>query len=242
MPTVRQRDLAAGALVLLIPTFATIYSSIVGQWPLAARHVLFGVWIVSACLIVYDQVLRNERSDRSLGALDRLTSEKAKRVKHLADQAREASLRALLTPDLWFPRKWDWTVYSFDEHLGVLAPIWPSDMGAERAQLISFAPGNGATGQAWLDEETIVRVGQEVHDGTHGLTAAQQHHFAHRRSVVATPIWADDEKIGVLAGTCADEDRAFESEQLRSHVRQTATVLGTVLWSLGGSRVSPRLP
>ena len=128
--------------------------------------------------------------------------------------------------------KWDWTIYVFDSEVDRLVPIWPHEPESAQAALVSFAPGNGASGQAWSNEQVVVRVGEEVADATHGLTREQQDHFANRRSVVATPIWADDSKIGVLAGICDDEDRQFEREADRSHVQTTATIIGTLIESL----------
>lgn len=173
----------AAGVVVLIPTAATIYADWVQALTPAWRHAAFLCWLAAAALIVVDQLRRDERSDRSLAAFESLTDEKRQQLRQLALQSQESVFRSFLTPDLWFPRKWEWTVY--------------------------------------------------VHDPTiDRLTSEQQRHFAKRGSVVATPIWDHEEKVGVLAGICDGEDRFFEQQVNQSHIRQTATVLGTLLGTL----------
>lgn len=226
------RDFSSAAFVVLVPTLATVYAEWVKDWAGWQRHVLFSAWMLAAGILVVDQVRRNSRSDRSFDALDDLTADERQQQRQLALDARAATMRAFLTPDFWFPRKWDWTVYLYDETIDMLTPLWPHDANSEQGKTVSFAPGRGATGQAWRDEETVVRVGPEVHDGSHGLTDRQQAHFSKRNSVVATPIWSDKQKMGVLAGIADDYDRQFENEESRSHLQRTATIIGTLLATL----------
>ncbi len=226
------RDLLLGAYVLLVPTAATIFSDAVQDGPLAIRWILLVSWVVSAVVIVVDQAKRNERSDKTFETVDKLTADTRSRLQQQAEDARDTSIERFLTQDYWFKKKWEWTIYIYDHETELLSPIWPAPETGEQAQLISFAPGKGATGQAWKDGITIVRNGTEVHDATHGLTREQQEHFAKRHAVVATPIYADTQKIGVLAGITNDDNREFDAKKDQSHLARTATIIGTLLTSL----------
>ena len=227
-----KRDIVFAAYALFVPTAATIFASGVANWPAWARWALLVSWLVAAGFFIYDQADRNQRSDETFDQVAGMTNDTHDRLKRQAEDAREASFEAFLTVDYWFPRKWNWTVYLYDEDTNELSPAWPAPASTEEGKLISFAPGKGATGQAWEGEVTVVRTGSEVHDATHGLSAEQQRHFEERQSVVATPIWSDTRKIGILAGITDDEDRRFDEAEKRSHLERTATILGTLLTTL----------
>lgn len=228
----RRQDLALAAFVLAVPTAATIFANALQSAPAWVRWLLMISWVLAAAFIVTDQVQRNKRSDESIDNFNSLTDTTRVRLKRQADDARAAAFDGFLKPDYWFPRKWNWTVYLYDEETHLLSPFWPASENPKAAALISFAPGNGATGQAWQQEETVVRSGSEVHDATHGLSLEQQEHFKDKLSVVATPIWANTRKIGVLAGIAADANRHFDAEKERSHLARTATILGTLITTL----------
>ena len=226
-------ELASAAHVLLVPTAATVFSDAVQKWSTLSKSLLMASWVVAAGYLVYDQVSRNIRSDGTYDAIDKLAVETRVRLRRQAADARDAAFQGFLTPDYWFPRKWSWTVYLYDEESELLSPTWPAPKDQDAAALISFASGNGATGLAWADEVTVVRTGSEVHDGTHGLNDEQQAHFKNRQAVVATPIWADTDKIGVLAGIADDVDELFNDDQARrAQLERTATILGTLLTTL----------
>lgn len=226
------RDLILGAYVLLVPTAATIFSDFVQEGRLAIRWFLLISWVVSAVVIVVDQTKRNDRSDKAFESVDKLTVEKRMSLQQQAKDARDSSIELFLTKGSWFKKKWEWTVYIYDPETDLLSPFWPAPETDAQAELITFPPGKGATGQAWADDVIIVRNGDEVHDSTHGLTLEQQEHFAKRNAVVATPIYADTKKIGVLAGITNDDNREFDVNKEQSHLARAATIIGTLLTTL----------
>lgn len=104
---------------------------------------------------------------------------------------------------------------------------------AEPFEVKASAPGQGATGQAFRSRKVIVRLGDEVHDETHGLNDAQQD-YASRNAVVATPTYAYDDNtmIGVLATIADDADDHFDRPENHHQLRATANVVGTLLETL----------
>jgi len=132
--------------------------------------------------------------------------------------------------------KYDWTVFVYDDERDLLVPWWPAPDPAADVDLLtvqSFQPGKGATGEAWSNRQTIVRTGAAVHNGSHGLTEAQQAHFAGRNTVVATPIYDDDDDlIGVLAGIRDEVDLTYDNTNDRYTLEATASVIGTLLVTL----------
>lgn len=231
----RTRDVLAGLVVLGIPAGATIWAAELASQPdwwldgvpwWLAKLSLSVAWAVAGGVIVRDGLLQGAR-------IDRLTEESRLKRNTLRTQALQDAYEGMLTADIRFPRKWEFTIYVYDEEEGLLVPSWPAPANDELGVLKSFKPGFGATGQAWESEALIVRIGPEVHDETYGLTPEQQAHFATRGTVVATPIWSDvDQKLGVLSAICDGEDEHFEKSANRSHLQLTASSVGALIVGL----------
>ena len=212
-----------GVLVLGVPTFATVFATDVSKFPGWLKWLLIVLWLAAAILVVVTGV----RRDRGI---EKINAETIAQRERRREEALDAALRGLLHPDREFSMKWEWTVYIDDADREVLTPAWPRPDGDTAAK--EFPYGLGATGQAWEYERTIVRTGAEVHDDTHGLTAAQQDYFKEHNQVVATPIWADDQKFGVLTGIRKDPSREFDSPKDQRHLAAVATAIGTLLKAL----------
>lgn len=228
-PRFKRRDVVAALGALAVPTFATIYASDIEDWPGCAKAGLMIIWLLCAVILAVDTAQRDDR-------IKQATSSVIQQRERRRNEAIDMALRRIFTSKLELPRKWDWTVYVFDDEKGVLLPAWPRPDPAneEQSDVKVFAPGKGATGQAYSAGQTIVRLGVEVHDGTHGLTEAQQEYFASRNAVVATPIFADDDKtvIGVLAAIADDADDYFDQPANQQQLRATANVVGTLMETL----------
>lgn len=229
------RDLVAGVLVLAIPTGASVWASAIESqpdwWPgvpwWSLKAALSLIWIVAAALIVRDGLIRDRR-------IDTLSEESRTKRNLIRTQASDAAFAGMLDPQHAFPRKWDFTIYVFDEEQSLLVPSWPPPDSDDHRQLKSFAPGKGATGRAWEREAMIVRTGDDVSGATYGLSEAQQQHYAGKHSVVATPIFTyADRKLGVLSAICEDEDDHFDKPNNQAHFKETATSIGALIVSLG---------
>lgn len=222
----QSRDVVAAFGALAIPTVATVFASDIADWPGWAKWLTITVWTICAGLLVADTLRRDQKIDQATTAV-------VQKRERRRNEAIDMALRRIFVGELELPRKWDWTVYLYDSEQGLLVPAWPTPDPAdsELFEVKAFAPGQGATGQAFENRQVIVRLGDEVHDDTHGLTEAQQTYFADRNAVVAAPIYADDDHtvIGALAAIADDADDYFDRPKNRQQLEATATVVGTLL-------------
>lgn len=220
----RSRDAVAAFSALAIPTVATVFASDLEDWPGLAKWFTLVLWTLSAGVLVGETLRRDRKIDQATTAL-------VQKRERRRNEAVDMALRRIFVGELELPRKWDWTVYIYDSEQDLLVPAWPTpDPADARSELKAFEPGQGATGQAFKNRQVIVRLGDEVHDGTHGLTDAQQTYFARRNAVVAAPIYGDDDSvIGVLAAIADDADDYFDRAKNRQQLGATATVVGTLL-------------
>ena len=98
-----------------------------------------------------------------------------------------------------------------------------------------FRSGNGATGQAWSDRNTIIVTGEAVSNDEYGLSAEQQEQFADLTIVGATPIYDLEGRriVGVLTGSSSDAYEPADEEQIAADLRQAletrARLLSVVL-------------
>lgn len=235
----RVRDIAAAIVALAIPTLATIFASDVEAWPAWPKVLLSLVWVACAAVLAVDNRRRDDRRDQALddvaSALFPEPDTPAAQRRDLRIESIDLAFRNIFAPDFEFPRKWSWTVFLFDSEVDLLVPIWPTPDADDTTMLAvkSFSPGVGATGMAWSEVSTISRTGPVVHDGTYGLTAAQQTRYASRNSVVATPVFTEyGTAVGVLAGVADDEDDRFDQPRDRAHLESVATSIGTLLTAL----------
>lgn len=105
----------------------------------------------------------------------------------------------------------------------------------DESDVTDFQSGNGATGQSWKDEETIVVTGEAAHNAEYGLSYEQQEFFSDLTIVGATPIFDLDGKktIGVLTASSkqpidAEEETAIKKE-FEAALETTARVLAVTL-------------
>jgi hypothetical protein len=229
------RNLVAAFIAVAVPTFATIFGAAVASWSPWLRFTLFAVFVAAALTIVVDGHRRAREIENSirLGAGSAVQQRQRQRI-----AAMETAFRRIFNVgSIELRKKYTWTVFVYDEERNLLVPAWPTpDPAADTEKLFtlkSFAPGKGATGQAWISRATIVRYGDDVHNGVHGLTTEQQALYAEYNTVVATPIYDDDDDlIGVLAGITTEADTTYEQAGDRHTLEATASVVGTLLATL----------
>jgi hypothetical protein len=136
---------------------------------------------------------------------------------------------ALLSAPRDVPSNYAFTLYRFDGTN--LVPAWPEDPQTEGVK--TFAPGNGATGEAWDLEETIVVDEDAVSDATHGLRLEQQQFFKPYRAVVAEPVRDEDGwLVAVLTAVSEPKDRFFETSDGPERLRDLAAVVGRLVGPL----------
>ena len=116
------------------------------------------------------------------------------------------TLGRLLAPDTgplagaWFH------LYLFDDQRELLLPAFEGRPSPSQG----WKPGCGAVGEAWSTGEYVLVRGEEVSDGTYGLTPVQQHRARNLALVAAMPVTnAGDEVIAVLSGSSDDPSSAL---------------------------------
>ena len=113
------------------------------------------------------------------------------------------TLGRLLAPDTG-PLAGSWLhLYLFDEQRNLLLPAFEGRPSPSQG----WRPGAGAVGEAWATGEFVLVEGEEVSDGTYGLTPAQQHRARNLALVAAMPVTnAGGEVLAVLSGSSDDPD------------------------------------
>lgn len=227
------RDLIAALVGVGVPTFATIYATDIAPWPGWAKLLLAALFVAASVVIAIDSYRRWNSLEKNIERSADVAVQQRRRQRNTAMHV--AFKRIFNVGSIMLPRKYEWTVFIYDEKRNVLIPSWPSpDPGNIDEEVFTFAPGKGATGQAWSSRQTVVRFGEEVRNDKHDLSPEQQIHYAEYNAVVATPIYDDDDDlIGVLAGITVDLDDTYadESNDLDT-LRATASVVGTLLATL----------
>ena len=231
--------LLAGLGLVAVPTVFTVLApELVEEDDELNRILRIGVvigWFVAAAFVGLVSLAR----DRAWDLL----------IQHNFEQRRSArlaavrdALTALLKPGTKdFPLSYEFTLYLYDENGDVLRPYFPKRLHAvppdwpDDEDPRDFRPSHGATGQAWAEDTTFEVHGSAVSDDLHGLSEPQQRFFAEFASVVATPVWVDDEKIGVLTAISRDEDRYFDSLAAQAALRELADSIGVIMRYLADS-------
>jgi hypothetical protein len=200
------RALGVGVVLLAVPTFFTVFPGFTDWLPLV-RAVIVGVWIVTAVVTVTAATKRDE-------AIQQLSDDRKAQLRQLRLIATTELLAALLRPGTKnIPAHYEFTVYLFDEDQDLLRPICPTIDFRDAPDPRVFAPGNGATGSAWRDRQTVVVTGSEVANAKYGLTPEQQEYFAGYQTAVPTPIWEDaTTPFGVLTALGTDDDGYFSDQ------------------------------
>ncbi len=213
--------LLAGVVLLAVPTVFTLFGpEIIDRESRRARYVILAVWLLVAAFVGLITLAKDRAWD--LLVTKRFEQRQAARLSALDD-----ALKALLRPGTKdFPPSYIFVLYLPDD--GELTPFFPKFPAAE-IDLWTFESGNGATGEAWLENTTIEVHGTAVSDGTHRLNPAQQAFFAPYHSVVATPVTVDDEQLGVLTGLSPDDDRFFAADTAQAALRELADTLGVLM-------------
>jgi len=105
----------------------------------------------------------------------------------------------------------------------------PSDV-----EPIGFRPGQGVVGVAFETGDHVVATGRATHDDTYALTPEMQARYEHLTAVAATPVWWEDEVIGVVSlSTDVPEPRFVTEAGYRAHL-ELAAQLGVALVELLG--------
>jgi hypothetical protein len=224
---VRRGVTVAGAVFLgAVPTYFTVF-----PYPehLALRVLVFAAWVGLAAFAAHKAFHRDEKLDKFE---DQVRAERERR----RSIALAAAVRAMCSHPAGFPSGYTLTVYLPNAE-GDLVPSWPASEEPGDDPRI-FRPGTGATGVSWqryLDGSrltpTVVVSGDAVSNDVHGLTEAQQKHFAGYRTVAATVIVDErDERVGVLTAISLKQDGFFDEHAAgQALLRTLAGDLGVVL-------------
>jgi hypothetical protein len=227
---VRGQDLIAALIALAVPTFATIFATDVATWTGLQKWGLISLFVVAAIVLLFDGIQRDKKIDASIKRSAEVLS--TQRQQQRSDALSMTLKRICNDGPTTLKTTYTWTVFIYDAQLDLLVPWWPApDLdNPETYTTLSYEPGQGATGEAWSANKTIVRTGSSVHDGNHRLNEAQQKHNARRNTVVATPIYSDDnQKRGVLSGVRDKEDPSYNETNDIHTLRATASVIGTLM-------------
>lgn len=218
------RALGVGVFLLALPTFFTVFPGWT-DWHSLVRAVVVAIWVVTAAVAVTAASKRDE-------AIQQLSEDRKAQLRRLRLIATTELLAALLRPGTKnMPPHYQFTVYLFDEQQGLLRPIWPTIDFRDAPDPRVFAPGNGATGSAWRDRQTVVVTGSEVANAKYGLTDEQQTYFAGYQTAVATPIWEDaTTPFGVLTALGTEDDGYFSDQGPgRDSIQVLSDTIGVLL-------------
>lgn len=217
---VRTSVVAAGVALVALPSAFGIFPEL-ARWPIATRLAITVLWVVVVILGLIVDSRRDARLDKVLATGER-------QRKQLRLRATDDILTALLTsrgPGL--PDHYRFTVYVFEADTDLLLPVFPNPGGVD--DIRAFSPGEGAAGAAYQRKSLVLVTGDAVSDGTWHLTPEQQAHWGHYRAVVATPIWVEEQPIGVLSAISKKNDRCFDEPAAQARLRELADVIGVVL-------------
>jgi len=231
-PWSRRRSVAAGVVLLGVPTFFTMFPSFTAGH-VGERRAIIAIWAVLAGVTVGAQTRREK-------AMDDLTIETERQRGLIRLATTFEALRTLLHEGtMGMPSGYEFTVYIAEAGGRWLHPIFPkSDLPPGTPDVRSFESGKGATGTAWLRGTTFVVTGEKVHNDHHELTPDQQAYFTAYRTVASTPIEAlGGRRIGVLTAISPNEDGHFDEGQAGiPTLERLAEMVGVILKSIPEQR------
>jgi hypothetical protein len=170
-----------------VPALFELFPELGGA-PLWVRALITGAWLPIVAITSRRAIEQSEQVDELVGpALDRREQQKTLASRRL--------LLLLLTEKTGLPSHYKFRLYTLDAERQQLMPAYaPQESDAETWQV-----GYGVTGQAWKRGEYVVARGEQVSDGTFGLTPQQQNRYNHLKVVAALPIRNDrDQMIAIL--------------------------------------------
>lgn len=220
----RERTVAAGVVLLGVPTAFQLMPNWAEDWPVQSRAGVLVCWAVIAVIAIAQQ------RDRD-AAIDAMTSERSTLLRHLRLTGTHEVLAALLRSGArGIPKGYDFTLYLYDESSDELRAYFPKLNPKRDPDPRTFSPGRGATGSAWRDQQIVVVCGDDVSNEAYGLTDVQQDYYRGYRSVASAVIWEENTKpIGVITALSRDDDHYFDTVGGRDSLKVLAEVVGVVL-------------
>ncbi|MHB1910510.1 MAG: hypothetical protein ACYCTI_00450 [Acidimicrobiales bacterium] len=218
----RTRAVLAGVLLLLVPTFFSVFPEFTVGRAVWWRALTLGIWTVIAGGVVLGGVRQDLDLDSFIGG--------HRRQRHRANETAAADLlgQYLRSGTHSTPDSYEWTVYLFDPESEYLVPVFPPGSGP--GDVRAFRPPNGATGLAFQEDGIIVVTGEAVSDPQHGLTTEQQAYFREYQAVAAVSLRGEDERpFGCLAAISRTDDGYFEKQPGVAALRELAQVVSVVM-------------
>jgi hypothetical protein len=213
--------------VAAIPTIYALFAPELEDDPLWVRALVLVAWLLIAFITIR---LATRREAEQEEQLDQLTRDREEEQQERLWRAFDGAFDVLLSRPRGVPESYEFTMYTSPDGEN-LVPAWPQDPETEAVK--TFASGNGATGEAWEREETILVDEDAVSDATHGLRPAQREFFRGYRAVVAEPVLDRDGVItAVLTAISKPNDRFFETSAGKERIRDLAAVVGPLVGSL----------
>lgn len=212
-----------GLVLVSLPTYFGTFPSDT-NWNIWVRIAIITAWVVAAVVGIFltakaDESLHKEvekQKESVLGASNRIIMLE--------------KFRSMLVPGLAnIPTEYQLTVYAPSSDKQFLVPVYPPVLN--NADPAIFAPGAGATGQAWENPGTVfVVIGSGISDDTHSLTGIQQRRSSIFNVVAATVITDEnDRSIGVLSALGHKDDDFFRTEPGGKALREVAN---TIAWAI----------
>ena len=124
----------------------------------------------------------------------------------------DVAVEELLHPDEGPLQGCEFHLYLFDAEANRLLPVFEPPVDGEPSE--GWEPGRGAVGTAWQTQEAILVLGAETHDGTYGLTDAQQSRYRDLAVVAAMPVLnGSGDVIAVLAASSRDPESGLAGDE-----------------------------
>lgn len=233
----RRTTIPAGAVLaalalLVVPSAFDVFPEL-AEWRLRYRAAIGAILLVLA-------VVGTRRALRREAESDTRTLEGRRREAHQFRLARNRLLGRLVRPAAsGLPDHYDLTVYLLDPQQHLLVPIYPA-WNHPGDDVRAFAPGRGATGQAfqrdwdgtWEPDSVMLVTGDAVSDDTWGLSA-EQRELWRDYTVVASTTFTVGEKLlpaGVVTAISKTDDCLFETDEGAAALVRLAHDLGSLLF------------
>ncbi|SRR6266496_57274 len=207
--------------LVALPALFTLFPEMTDA-PLWVRALIVGIWLPIVARTSRRALTQSEQVEELIGpALDRRQQQKILASRRL--------LLLLLTEKTRLPSHYKFRLYTFDPERQALMPAYaPEESDAESWQL-----GYGVTGQAWKRGEYVTARGDDVSNGTFGLTPQQQTRYHHLKIVAALPIRNDrDQMIAILTGSSPIDDGRLINQDGWDRHQELAQIAGRILMDI----------